>query len=413
MSYDPNSGTSSDFGAAFPARGTAVGFKDGTNNLAPGHVDGSGNLLVNVAAGGAGGGLAQTQVRSNTNVWTDVGYSGGNLNMPVQFAGSLPAGTNVIGHVISDSGSTTAVTGNVTVVQPTGTNLHVVVDTAPTTAVTNAGLSNLDVALSTRLKPADTLAGVTTVAAVTAITNALPAGSNLLGKVGIDQTTPGTTNRVDIGNIPHVIVDTAPTTAVTNAGLTNIDVALSTRLKPADTLAGVTTVAAVTAITNALPTGSNKIGQVAIDQTTPGTTNLVQVGGSLPAGSAVIGHVIVDTAPTTTVTGTVTANQGGAPWSDDITDRAARLLGHVTVDSAPTTAVTIADGAFVTDGLISDTAVLADNAGSVSAKLRGMNFAMDQLRQDVKQTNSLLFLILDAINSNNATNANQGMPVFN
>jgi hypothetical protein len=38
--------------------------------------------------------------------------------------------------------------------------------------------------------------------------------------------------------------------AVTNAGLTNIDVALSTRLKPADTLAGVTTVAAVTTITN-------------------------------------------------------------------------------------------------------------------------------------------------------------------
>jgi len=74
--------------------------------------------------------------------------------------------------------------------------------------------SNLDVALSTRLKPADTLAGVTTVGAVTAITNALPAGNNnigdvdvtslpalvagsaIIGKVGIDQTTPGTTNLV-------------------------------------------------------------------------------------------------------------------------------------------------------------------------------------------------------------------------
>ena len=31
---------------------------------------------------------------------------------------------------------------------------------------------------------------------------ALPAGTNLLGKVGIDQTTPGTTNRVDIGTFP-------------------------------------------------------------------------------------------------------------------------------------------------------------------------------------------------------------------
>lgn len=48
---------------------------------------------------------------------------------------ALVAGAAVIGHVISDTGSTTAVTGNV--------------------AVTNAGLTNLDVALSTRTKPAD------------------------------------------------------------------------------------------------------------------------------------------------------------------------------------------------------------------------------------------------------------------
>jgi hypothetical protein len=41
---------------------------------------------------------------------------------------ALPAGSNVIGHVINDSGSTTAVTGNVTVVQPTGSSLHTVLD---------------------------------------------------------------------------------------------------------------------------------------------------------------------------------------------------------------------------------------------------------------------------------------------
>jgi hypothetical protein len=57
------------------------------------------------------------------------------------------------------SGSTTAVT------QATGTNLHTVVDSG-------------------------------TITAVTAITNALPAGTNLMGKVGIDQTTPGATNAV-------------------------------------------------------------------------------------------------------------------------------------------------------------------------------------------------------------------------
>jgi len=37
---------------------------------------------VNVAGGGAGGGLAQLQVRSGAAVWTDVGYAGGNLRIP-------------------------------------------------------------------------------------------------------------------------------------------------------------------------------------------------------------------------------------------------------------------------------------------------------------------------------------------
>lgn len=53
------------------------------------------------------------------------------------------------------------------------------------------------------LSAAQTLATVTTVGAVTGITNALPAGTNLMGKVGIDQTTPGTTNA--IANVPSTI----------------------------------------------------------------------------------------------------------------------------------------------------------------------------------------------------------------
>jgi hypothetical protein len=51
--------------------------------------------------------------------------TGSNLHVVVD------AGAAVIGHVITDSGSTTAVTGNVTVIQGTGTNLHVNVDNFP------------------------------------------------------------------------------------------------------------------------------------------------------------------------------------------------------------------------------------------------------------------------------------------
>lgn len=54
------------------------------------------------------------------------------------------ASAAVIGHVIADTGSTTAVTGNVTVVQPTGTNLHAVLDATSTTAVTQATAANLN-----------------------------------------------------------------------------------------------------------------------------------------------------------------------------------------------------------------------------------------------------------------------------
>src|SRR5665213_611508 len=102
------------------------------------------------------------------------------------------------------------VSGTLTVIQGTGTNLHVVVDTAPSTAVTNAGLTNLDVALSTRTKPADQ---------------------------------------------QHVIVDTmTPALA--------LDATVNALLKPASTLAAVTTVGAVTSITNPLPAGTNVLGHV-------------------------------------------------------------------------------------------------------------------------------------------------------
>jgi hypothetical protein len=71
----------------------------------------------------------------------------------------------------------------------------------------------------------------------------LNAGANIVGKVGIDQTTPGTTNGVQV-----------------NA---------------------------------ALPVGANVVGKVGIDQTTPGTTNGVQVNAALPAGANRIGKTTV------------------------------------------------------------------------------------------------------------------------
>jgi len=133
---------------------------------------------------------------------------------------TLHAGANVIGHVIADSGSTTAVTGNVavtqaswaggtlgamanygtspgavlvpgvnafitntpavtgsgnfTVAQATGTNLHAVLDTTSTTAVTQATGTNLHAVLDT-----------TSTTAVTQATAAnLKATAQILGNAG-------------------------------------------------------------------------------------------------------------------------------------------------------------------------------------------------------------------------------------
>jgi hypothetical protein len=103
----------------------------------------------------------------------DVTVEAGSTNVPVTVATPLPAGTNVIGHVIADSGSTTAVTGTVavtgtffqatqpvsgtvTATQATGTNLHVVVDsgsittsggTSSTATITRVATSNVSTTL--------------------------------------------------------------------------------------------------------------------------------------------------------------------------------------------------------------------------------------------------------------------------
>lgn len=102
----------------------------------------------------------------------------------------------------------------------------------------------------------------------------LGAGSAIMGKVGIDQTTPGTTNGVQV-----------------NA---------------------------------ALPAGSNIVGKVGIDQTTNGTTNAVALTGysfanittstttTVKSGSGVLHAVIVNTKGTVASTTTIYDNTAGS-----------------------------------------------------------------------------------------------------
>lgn len=182
----------------------------------------------------------------------------------------LPAGTNVIGHAIIDSGSTSAVT------QATGSNLHAVIDSGSTTAVTQATGSNLHAVIDSGAVTATLAAETTKVIGTvnqgtspwvmslnqTGANNdvdvltlpALVAGTAIIGKVGIDQTTPGTTNRVDVGVLPALVAGTAI------------------------------------------------IGKTGIDQTTPGTTNKVSIGtdGTVAATQSGTWTVMPGNTPNTT-----------------------------------------------------------------------------------------------------------------
>lgn len=180
---------------------------------------------------------------------------------------------------------------------------------------------------------------------------ALPAGTNLLGKIGIDQTTPGTTNLVAISNVDIAISalrDAICKTGATSKTLADIVTALTAALPagtnnigdvdvltlPAGVIAGMSSLPSGTnnigdvdilTIPNSiiagmaslptgtnnigdvdvltlpvLPTGSNVIGKVSIDQTTPGTTNGVQITTAIPAGTNVIGSTTGSCVATTT-----------------------------------------------------------------------------------------------------------------
>lgn len=279
-------------------------------------------------------------------------------NLLVNIKTALPAGSNVIGHVIADSGSTTAVTGNVTVVQGTGTNLHTVIDSG-------------------------------TITAVTAITNALPAGSNVIGHVIADSgsttvvtgtvtvagaktnnnAAPGATN---VGALVNVANAAAPSWTEGNLVAGSVDLAGNQRViltagaavighvitdsgsVTAATLSAETTkvigtvrnlgnsgaifdgAPAATAPANAIQVGATfnttpatlTNGQMGALQLDSAENLLVNLKTALPAGSNVIGHVIADSGSTTVVTGNVTVVQ------------ATGTNLHAVIDSGSTTAVT-------------------------------------------------------------------------
>jgi hypothetical protein len=307
---------------------------DPTNNAAVAPVDATKGLAVDLSASG-----------------------------PVAITGNVtvvqPAGTQL--HTIVDSGAitlsgTSSVSGTVTAVQPTGSNLHVVVDTAPTTAVTGTFFQ--------ATQPVSFSGNVTVVQ---------PTGSNL-----------------------HVVVDTAPTTPVTG-----------TFFQATQPVSGtVTTTPPANASTNITQVGGSALSEgqkamtasvpvvIASDQSaipvsgtfTPSGTqneNLIQVAGvtlgataitnygtppaavAVPAVNAFITNSPAVTLASTTVTGNVTVVQ---PTGTNL---------HTVIDSGSITTVPPANASTnltqVAGVTLGATAITAYGTAPAAANVPGVN----------------------------------------
>lgn len=246
-----------------------------------------------------------------------------------------------------------------------------------------ASLANLDVALSTRLKPADTLA------AVTSITNVVHVDDNL-GSLTVDNTNldvalstrlkpadtlSAVTTVGTITNVVHVD-DNASSLTVDNA---NLDVALSTRLKPADTLAAVTTVGTITNVVHI----DDNAGSVTVDGTVA-VSGSVGVTGPLTdtqlratpvpvSGTVTIqdgGNVISvdDAAGSLTIDGTVGATQSGT-WNIGTLTSVTNVV-HVD-DNGSSISIDDGAGSITIDGSVSVSNLpavqpVSDNGGSLT-----------------------------------------------
>jgi len=118
----------------------------------------------------------------------------------------------------------------------------------------------------------------------------LAAGSNIVGKVGIDQTTPGTTNRVDIGAaLPAGTNAIGKLAANDGVDIGDVDV---TSLPLASTISFGTVVISATGVAQALPTFTTKQGVIVVANENNDAANIVYVGGSTVTNSTYLKQLL-------------------------------------------------------------------------------------------------------------------------
>lgn len=306
-------------GATAPTSSTEVGGIGPDGNLHPVSTDNSGVLNVNTTPAS---GSVQHVIVDSSALPTGASTS------------SLQNTTNsTLGSILLDltnGTQITQVTGNVTVVQPTGTNLHAVVDSSalPTGAATSA----LQVSGNTLLT---TIASnQTNGTQVTAINN-FPATQPVSGTVTVTQSTAANLNAtvtgsVSVSNFPA----TQPVSGTVTANAGTGTFAVSAASLPLPTGAATSalqtstqgTVAAGTAATNSTLTGA------VFNTSAPTLTNGQQA--ALQATST--GALIVSASAGTSSTSTITSVAGSATSVSILASNTARKGMMVFNDSTAT-----------------------------------------------------------------------------
>lgn len=374
------------------------------------NADGSGNLLtstvnaldVNIKSGSiANTSFGATQATAANLNATVVGT--GTFATQVTSLPALAAGTNVIGHVIVDSGAITVTATNLSTnvaqingVTPlmgngvTGTgsqrvtiasdntafsvNATLSAETTKVIGTVNQGTSpwvtsnattsvvgNGAAATAQRVTLANDSTGIiATVGAVTAITNALPVGANVIGKVSIDQTTPGTTNLVALAaNQSTNVAQLAGTTTDTNSGN-----------KSAGTLR-VTLATDQVQLTNALKVDGSATtqpvsiaGTVVVDDLAAAPT-----GSAVPANAQYQGNLAQTALPTAATPGNLVGNLSDKYGRQVVLPNAIRdVMGSqtTTITSSTSETTIITQAATIFNDLVS---VFISNTSATAARV--------------------------------------------
>lgn len=311
-------------------------------------LDSTGALITTTG----GGGIAATVTNAGT--------------FAVQNTAATPAGANVIGHVIADTGSTTAVTGNVTAVQATGTNLHTVVDSGTVTTVST--VTNLSQMNGAAITMGNGVSGTgvqrVTLASDSTGVVSLATGANTIGALTANQSV----NAAQINGVTPLMGNGASGTGALRVSIANDSTGVVS-----------------------LATGANVIGSLTANQ----STNIAQMNGvATTMGNGVSGTGVqrvtlasdstgvVSLATGANVIGSLTANQSTniAQMNGVATTMGNGVSGtgvqRVTIASDSTGVVSLATGANTIGALtanqsvnvaqVGGTAVVADPCASVA-----------------------------------------------